>query len=157
MDYSEAVRRGSVSQGNSGSVFLSAFAGLFFLSRSGLLFISGKGETDCADSEGLLRIVQSIPSPKAEPFKRWLAKVGSERLEEIQDPELAAQRMRAIYKAKGYSDVWIEKRLRGVAVRDELTNEWKKRDVKEATEYAILTAEISKATFGMTPAEYKSF
>ena len=114
-------------------------------------------ETDCADAQGLFRIIQSIPSPKAEPFKRWLAKVGYERLEEIENPELAAKRMRDIYKQKGYSDEWIEKRMRGIAVRDELTEEWKKRGVKEQKEYAILTAEISKATFGMTPAEYKTF
>lgn len=114
-------------------------------------------ETDCADSEGLLRIIQSIPSPKAEPFKRWLARVGYERLEEIENPELAAKRMRELYRAKGYSDEWIEKRVRGIAIRDELTNEWKKRGVKEQREYSILTAEISKATFGMTPSEYKEY
>ncbi len=116
-----------------------------------------KYETDCATTEGILRIIQSIPSPKAEPFKRWLAQVGSERLDEIENPEIATKRMREIYKAKGYSDEWIEKRARGIAVRDELTNEWKKRGVKEQTEYSILTAEISKATFGMTPSEYKNF
>ncbi len=116
-----------------------------------------KYNTECSDVEGLLRIIQSIPSPKAEPFKRWLAKVGYERLEEIENPELAQQRMREIYKAKGYSDEWIEKRVRGIAVRDELTNEWKMRGVKEGKEYAILTAEISKATFGLTPSEYKSY
>jgi hypothetical protein len=114
-------------------------------------------ETDCSHTEGLLRIIQSIPSPKAEPFKRWLAKVGYERLEEIENPELAAARMRELYKAKGYSDEWVEKRVRGIAIRDELTNEWKKRGVKEQREYSILTAEISRATFGMTPAEYKEF
>jgi hypothetical protein len=114
-------------------------------------------ETDCSHAEGLLRIIQSIPSPKAEPFKRWLARVGYERLEEIENPELAAKRMRELYKAKGYSDEWIEKRVRGIAIRDELTNEWQKRGVKEQREYAILTAEISRATFGMTPAEYKEF
>ncbi len=116
-----------------------------------------KYETDCASTEGILRIIQSIPSPKAEPFKRWLAQVGSERLDEIENPEISTKRMREIYKAKGYSDEWIEKRVRGIAVRDELTNEWKKRGVKEQTEFAILTAEISKATFGMTPTEYKNF
>ncbi len=105
--------------------------------------------------EHLLRLVQSVPSPKAEPFKRWLAQVGFERLEEIENPELAAQRMRGIYKSKGYSDEWIEKRVRGIAIRDELTGEWQKRGVKEQREYAILTAEISKATFGMTPSEYR--
>ncbi len=113
--------------------------------------------TDVADTEQLLRLIQSIPSPKAEPFKRWLAKVGYERLEEIENPELAAARMRGLYQAKGYSDEWIEKRVRGIAIRDELTNEWQKRGVKEQREYAILTAEISRATFGMTPAEYKAF
>ena len=110
-----------------------------------------------AGTEGLLRIIQSIPSPKAEPFKLWLARVGYERLEEIENPELAARRMREIYQRKGYSEEWIEKRLRGIAVRDELTDEWKKRGVKEQRDFAILTAEISKATFGMTPAEYKNF
>jgi methylphosphotriester-DNA--protein-cysteine methyltransferase len=110
-----------------------------------------------ADTESLLRIIQSVPSPKAEPFKRWLAKVGFERLEEIENPELAAKRMREIYQQKGYSEEWIEKRMRGIAVRDELTDEWKKRGVKERKEFAILTAEISKATFGMTPAEYKEY
>ncbi|MCX7050044.1 MAG: Bro-N domain-containing protein [Candidatus Sumerlaeota bacterium] len=113
--------------------------------------------TDVANVEQLLRLVQSIPSPRAEPFKVWLAKVGYDRLEEIENPELAARRMREIYKQKGYSDEWIEKRMRGIAVRDELTEEWKKRGIKEQIEYAILTAEISKATFGMTPSEYKAF
>ena len=108
----------------------------------------------CANTEGLFRIIQSIPSQKAEPFKRWLAKVGYERIQEIEDPELATKRTRAIYKAKGYSDDWIEKRMRSIAIRDELTDEWKKRGVKEQREYSILTAEISKATFGLTPSEY---
>jgi len=116
-----------------------------------------KRKIQAANVEGLLRIIQSIPSPKAEPFKRWLAKVGYERLEEIENPELAQRRIREIYSAKGYSDEWIEKRIRGIAVRDELTNEWKNRGVKEEKEFAILTAEISKATFGMTPSEYKEF
>lgn len=113
--------------------------------------------TDVADTEQLLRLIQSIPSPKAEPFKLWLAQVGYERLEEIENPELASKRTREIYEQKGYSEEWIEKRMRGIAVRDELTDEWKKRGVKEQKEFAILTAEISKATFGMTPAEYKDF
>ncbi len=117
----------------------------------------GKQRVNCANTEGIFRIIQSIPSPKAEPFKRWLAKVGYERVQEIEDPELASKRMRAIYKAKGYSDAWIEKRMRGIEVRAELTNEWKQRGVKEEPEYAILTAEISKAAFGMTPSEYKEF
>ncbi|MFA6303150.1 MAG: Bro-N domain-containing protein [Legionella sp.] len=112
-------------------------------------------ETDCANTEGLFRIIQSIPSPKAEPFKRWLAKVGYERVQEIEDPELASHRAREIYKAKGYDDAWIEKRMRGIQIRSELTDEWKNRDVGSNKEYAILTAEISKATFGMTPSEYK--
>ena len=114
-------------------------------------------ETDCANTEGLFRIIQSIPSPKAEPFKRWLAKVGYERVQEIEDPELASHRAREIYKAKGYSDAWIEKRMRGIQIRSELTDEWKNREVGSNKEYAILTAEISKATFGMTPSEYKQF
>jgi hypothetical protein len=113
--------------------------------------------TDVADAEELLRLIQSIPSPKAEPFKRWLARVGYERLEEIENPELAARRMRELYRTKGYSDAWIEKRVRGIAIRDELTQEWQQRGVKEQREYAILTAEISRATFGMTPTEYKEF
>lgn len=114
-------------------------------------------KTDYANTEGIFRIVQSIPSPKAEPFKRWLAKVGYERVKEIDDPELATKRTRMLYKAKGYSDDWIEKRMRGIAIREELTDEWKKRGAIGDTEYAILTAEISKATFGMTPSEYKEF
>lgn len=108
-----------------------------------------------SDTKGLLRIIQSIPSPKAEPFKQWLAQVGSDRLDEIENPELAAQRTRELYKAKGYSDDWIEKRMRSIAIREELTGEWKNRGVKEQIEYSILTAEISKATFGLTPSEYK--
>lgn len=116
-----------------------------------------KREITGANTEGIFRIIQSIPSPKAEPFKRWLAKAGYERIQEIENPELAAKRTRAIYKAKGYSDAWIEKRMRGIEVRETLTNEWKNRGVKEDPEYAILTAEISKATFGMTPSQYQKF
>ena len=112
-------------------------------------------QTEMANTEGLFRIIQSIPSPKAEPFKRWLAKVGYERVQEIEDPELASKRTRELYQAKGYSDDWIEKRMRGIAIRAELTDEWKNRDVGDSREYAILTAEISKAAFGMTPSEYK--
>jgi len=112
-------------------------------------------DTDCADAESLFRIIQSIPSPKAEPFKRWLAKVGYERVQEIEDPELASKRTKAIYRAKGYSDAWIEKRMRGITVRAELTDEWSQRGIEEQPEYAILTAEISKAAFGLTPSEYK--
>lgn len=123
-----------------------------------LKMISSDGKkyvTDCADAKGLLRIIQSIPSPKAEPFKQWLAQVGSDRLDEIENPELATQRTRELYKLKGYPDDWIEKRMRSIAIREELTEEWKNRGVKEQMEYAILTAEISKATFGLTPSEYK--
>ena len=115
----------------------------------------GKQKMGCANAQGLLRIIQSIPSPKAEPFKLWLAQVGSDRLDEIENPELATQRTRELYKLKGYSDDWIEKRMRSIAIREELTDEWKKNDVKLQKEYAILTAEISKATFGITPSEYK--
>ena len=114
-------------------------------------------ETDCANTESIFRIIQTIPSPKAEPFKRWLARVGYERIQEIEDPELATKRTRALYKAKGYPDSWIEKRMRGIEIRETLTDEWKKRNVGENREYAILTAEISKAAFGMTPSQYKKF
>lgn len=114
-------------------------------------------ETDAANTESVFRIIQSIPSPKAEPFKRWLAKVGYERVKEIEDPELATKRTRAFYKAKGYSEGWIEKRMRGIAIREELTDEWQNRGAEDERDYSILTAEISKATFGMTPSEYKEF
>jgi len=117
----------------------------------------GTQKINCANTEGIFRIIQSIPSPKAEPFKRWLARVGYERVQEIEDPELATKRTRALYRAKGYSDSWIEKRMRGIEVRETLTDEWKKRKVGADQEYAILTAEISKAAFGMTPSEYKKF
>ena len=111
--------------------------------------------TDCSNTEGLFRIIQSIPSKKAEPFKLWLAKTGYERVKEIENPELAQQRIRQTYRLKGYSDEWIEKRIRGIAIRDELTEEWKERDLKEHKDFSILTSEISKATFDMTPKEYK--
>jgi DNA-damage-inducible protein D len=117
----------------------------------------GRQMLQCWNTEGLFRLIQSIPSRKAEPFKRWLARIGYERVQEIEDPELASKRARALYKAKGYSDDWIEKRMRSIAIRDELTGEWKKRGVKEQREYAILTAEISNATFGLTPSEYAKF
>jgi len=107
--------------------------------------------TDCANTEGLFRIIQSIPSPKAESFKRWLAQVGYERVKEIKNPELASARARELYQAKGYPQAWIEKRLRSIAVRGELTDEWKQRGVQEGKEYSILTAEIARATFGVTP------
>src|SRR3989338_6367378 len=125
-----------------------------------LKFVSADGKsylTDCVNTKNTFRIIQSIPSKKAEPLKQWLAQVGYDRVQEIENPELAQKRMKEIYKAKGYSDDWIEKRVRGIAVRDELTDEWKKRGVLEERDYAILTAEISKATFGMTPSEYKKF
>ncbi len=108
-------------------------------------------DTDCANTETLFRVIQSIPSPKAEPFKRWLAQVGYERVKEIENPELASARARELYQAKGYPQAWIEKRLRSIAVRDELTDEWKVRGVQEGKEYSILTAEIARATFGVTP------
>lgn len=114
-----------------------------------------KRKVQAANAQGLLRIIQSIPSPKAEPFKLWLAKVGSYWLDEIENPELATQRARELYKAKGYPDDWIEKRMRSIVIRDELTERWKNSEIKEQLEYAILTAEISKATFGLTPSEYK--
>ena len=114
-------------------------------------------ETNCANTEGLFRIIQSVPSPKAEPFKRWLAQVGYERVKEIENPELASARARELYQAKGYPQAWIEKRLRSIAVRGELTDEWKARGVNEGKEYSILTAEIARATFGLTPSEHQAF
>ncbi|OGS21096.1 MAG: phage antirepressor protein [Elusimicrobia bacterium RIFOXYA2_FULL_39_19] len=115
----------------------------------------GVQKLNCANTEGMFRIIQSIPSPKAEPFKRWLAKVGYERVQEIENPELATKRTRLLYKLKGYSDAWIEKRMRGIAIREELTDEWKNRGAEEEKDYEILTAEISKATFGIIPSKYK--
>ena len=115
----------------------------------------GLQQLNCANTEGIFRIIQSIPSPKAEPFKRWLAKVGFERVQEIENPELATKRTRMLYKLKGHSEDWIEKRMRGIAIREELTDEWKNRGADENCDYEILTAEISKATFGLTPSEYK--
>ena len=115
----------------------------------------GAQRVNCANTEGLFRIIQSIPSPKAEPFKRWLAQVGYERVKEIENPELASERARSLYQAKGYPKDWVEKRLRSMAVRGELTDEWKARGVQEGKEYAILTAEIARATFGVTPGAHK--
>ena len=112
-------------------------------------------ETDCADTETIFRIIQSIPSKNAEPFKRWLAKVGYERVREIEDPELAQERMKKLYELKGYSKDWIDKRIRGIAIRQGLTEEWKGRGVDENVDYAILTNEISKATFGMSVQDYR--
>ena len=114
-----------------------------------------KYETDCTNTESILRIIQSIPSPKAEPFKLWLAKVGYEKIQEIEDPELATKRTRELYKAKGYPGAWIEKRMRNVEIRNTLTDTWQKHGIKENKEYEILTAEISKAAFGVTPGQYK--
>ena len=112
-------------------------------------------KTDCVNTKGAFRLIQSIPSKKAEPFKQWLAQVGHERIQEIEDPELAQERMKSLYEQKGYSKDWIDKRLRGIAIRQNLTDEWKERGIKEHKDFAILTAEISKATFGMTPSQYK--
>lgn len=117
----------------------------------------GVQKLNCANTEGILRIIQSIPSPKAEPFKRWLAKVGKERIDEIENPELAQERMKQIYEQKGYPQDWIEKRLRGIAIRQNLTDEWKERGIESQKDYSILTSEISKTTFGMTPNEYKKY
>ena len=114
-----------------------------------------KYRTDCANTEGIFRIIQSIPSTKAEPFKRWLAKVGYERVQEIENPELAQERMKVLFEQKGYPKDWIDKRLRGMAISQNLTDEWKERGLEKQRDYAILTAEISKATFGMTPSEYR--
>jgi len=114
-----------------------------------------KYATDCANTESMFRIIQSIPSPKAEPFKRWLAKVGYERVKEIENPELAQERMKELYEKKGYPKDWIDKRLRGIAIRQNLTDEWKERGMTTERDFAILTAEISKAAFGLTPSEYK--
>jgi len=113
--------------------------------------------TDCANTKSLFRIIQSIPSKKAEPFKRWLAQVGYERLEEIENPELGQDRIKEYYELKGYPKKWIDKRLRGIAIRQELTDEWKNREIKTEKEFAILTNEISQATFGKTVGEYKEF
>ncbi len=127
-----------------------------FCERLKLLRPDGKSyPTDAANTEGIFRIIMSIPSPKAEPFKLWFAQLGKERIDEIENPELAAERARGYYKAMGYDDAWIEMRLKSIDVRGQLTDEWKGRGVREGQEYAILTAEISKATFGMTPSEYK--
>ncbi len=114
-------------------------------------------ETDCANTEALFRIIQSISSPKAEPFKLWLAKTGYERIQEIENPELGQNRIKQYYELKGYPKDWIDKRLRGIAIRQELTDEWKKREVTQEKDFAILTNEISKAAFGKTIEEYRQF
>lgn len=111
--------------------------------------------TDCANTEGVLRIVMSVPSPKAEPFKLWLAQTGKQSMDESANPELAVERAAELYRAKGYSNEWVSQRLKTIEVRKELTDEWKGRGVKEGQEYAILTATIAKGTFGLTPNEHK--
>ena len=111
--------------------------------------------TDCANTEGILRIVMSVPSPKAEPLRLWLAQVGAERMEETENPELSFERMTEVFKAKGYTDEWIKERLQSIETRKLLTDEWKNRGVKEGQEYSILTAIIAKGTFGLTPKEHK--
>jgi len=116
-----------------------------------------KYETDCSNTEGLFRIIQSIPSPKAEPFKLWLAKVGYERTQEIQNPELAMERMKLLYEKKGYPKTWIDKRMRGIAVRQDLTSEWQTRGAQTQTDYAILTNEIMTSAFDMGVKKYKNF
>ena len=116
-----------------------------------------KRKTLAANVQALFRIIQSIPSPKAEPFKLWLAQVGYERVQEIENPELAQERMKELYEQKGYPKDWIDKRLRGIAIRQNLTDEWKERGITEKSDYAILTAEISKATFGLSPSDYKIY
>jgi len=116
-----------------------------------------KRKTLTGNTKDIFRLIQSIPSKKAEPFKRWLAQVGQDRLDEIENPELAQQRMKEIYEKKGYPKDWIDKRLRGIAIRQNLTDEWKERGIEEQKDFAILTAEISKATFGMTPGDYKKY
>lgn len=126
--------------------------------RLKLLAPNGKmHETDCANTANVFRIIQSIPSKKAEPFKMWLAQLGKERIDEVENPELAQERMKLIYEQKGYSKDWIDKRLRGIAIRQNLTDEWQERGITKQDDFSILTAEISKATFGMTPNEYKKF
>jgi DNA-damage-inducible protein D len=114
-----------------------------------------KYATDCANAKGMFRIIQSIPSPKAEPFKQWLAQVGYERIQEIENPELAQERMKQLYELKGYSKDWIDKRLRGIAIRQNLTDEWQERGISLERDFSILTAEIAKATFGITPSGHK--
>ena len=129
-------------------------------SCNGLKMTAADGKkrmTDVADTEQLLRIIQSIPSPKAEPFKLWLAQVGRERIEETIDPELAIDRALETYQKKGYSEEWIHQRLLSIRVRNALTDEWDKRGVEKGREYAILTDEISKAWSGMTTRKYKNF
>ncbi len=146
-DYWRKLKQRLVAEGSQVVTFCH---GLKLEASDGKQYITG-----CADTEGMLRIIQSIPSPKAEPLKRWLARIGYERIQEIENPELATKRTRVLYKLKGYSDDWIEKRMRGIAIREELTDEWQRRGAREEKDYEILTAEISKATFGITPGRHK--
>lgn len=117
----------------------------------------GKQRMNCINRQNLLRLIMSIPSPKAEPFKLWLAQVGEQHIQEIENPELGIERIREIYRAKGYTDEWIETRLKSIDIRKQLTDAWKNRNVKEGQEYAILTAEIAKATFGLSPTEHAQY
>jgi DNA-damage-inducible protein D len=120
-----------------------------------ILSLDGKKRpSDCADTEGVLRIVMSIPSPKVEPLKLWLAQTGKQAIVETENPELGFERMTELYKAKGYSNEWVVQRLKTIEVRKELTDEWKERGVKEGQEYSILTATIAKGTFGLNPSEH---
>ena len=123
-----------------------------------LKFLAPDGKmrsTDCANTEGVFRIIMSVPSPKAEPLKLWLAALGKQAIEEAENPELLTERQAELYKAKGYTDEWIKRRMQTIETRKELTDEWKQRGVKENQEYAILTATIAKGTFGLTPNEHK--
>jgi DNA-damage-inducible protein D len=111
--------------------------------------------TDCANTEGVFRVIMSVPSPKAEPLKLWLAALGKQAIDETENPELLSERQAELYKAKGYTDEWIKRRMQTIETRKELTDEWKQRGVKEHQEYAVLTATIAKGTFGLTPNEHK--
>jgi prophage antirepressor-like protein len=127
-----------------------------FTERLKMIAQDGKSRlTECAPTEGVFRIIMSVPSAKAEPFKMWLAQVGRERLEETVNPELGFERLTEIYKAKGYPDEWIKQRLQTIEIRKQLTDEWQKRGVKESRDFSILTATIAKGTFGLTPSEHK--
>jgi hypothetical protein len=141
------------------SVYALFQGGVQIVPPLGLEFLTSGGTQmlQCWNTKSLFRLIQSIPSPKAEPFKMWLAQIGYDRIEEIENPELGQDRIKEYYELKGYPKEWIDKRLRGIAIRQELTEEWKHRDIKTEQEFAILTNEISKATFGKTVVEYKKF
>lgn len=134
------------------SEFVSNCYGLKFEATDGKKYTQ-----DAANTEGILRIIMSVPSPKAEPLKLWLAQVGRERIEETENPELSYERMAEVYRAKGHDEVWIKERLQSISTRNELTDEWKNRGIKERQEYGILTATIAKGTFGLTPNEHAQF